>query len=90
MIFLTIVPDLVFVYIEWKIVNSANMSTLRGTEAENSPLFLWHNFIDFMEKELCTKFDILISSHEVIKFKNFESGMSDVITANIQNNSSFS
>ena len=60
-----------------------------GPSAKNSPLFLWHNFNDFMEKEPCTKFcGVLISSHEVLKLQNFESGGIDVIPANIQNISS--
>ena len=34
----------------------------------------------------CTKFcGILISSHEVVKLQSFESGVSDVIPANVQN-----
>ena len=48
--------------------------------------FLWHNFNKFMEKEAFAKFrGVLISSHEVMKLKSFESGVSDVITANAQN-----
>ena len=51
--------------------------------------FLWHNINDFMEKELCTKFcGALINSHEIMKLQSFESGVSDVITADVQNNSS--
>ena len=39
-----------------------------------------------MEKEPCTKFcGVLISSREVMKLQSFESGVSDVITANVQN-----
>ena len=39
-----------------------------------------------MEKELCTKFcGALISSYEVMKLQSFESGVSEVITANVQN-----
>ena len=39
-----------------------------------------------MEKEAFAKFrGVLISSHEVMKLKSFESGVSDVITANAQN-----
>ena len=39
-----------------------------------------------MEKEPCTKFcGVLISSREVMKLQSFESGVSDVITANTQN-----
>ena len=30
--------------------------SLKGAWGQNSPLFLWHNFNDFMEKELWTKF----------------------------------
>ena len=34
----------------------------------NVPLFLCHEFNDFMEKEPCTKFcGVVISSHEVMK-----------------------
>ena len=52
---------------------------------ENSPLFLWHNFNDFMENKPCTKFcGVLISSHEVMKLQSSESGTSDVIPANVQ------
>ena len=41
-----------------------------------------------MEKELCTKFcSVLISSHEAMNLQSFESGVSDVIPANVQNNS---
>ena len=54
-------------------------------EAKSSPLFLWHNFNDFMEKEPCTKFcGVLTSSHEVMKLQSFESSMSDIILANVQ------
>ena len=39
-----------------------------------------------MEKEPCTKFcGILISSHKVMKLQSFESGVSDVTPANVQN-----
>ena len=39
-----------------------------------------------MEKKAFTKFrGVVISSHEVMKSKSFESGVSDVITANAQN-----
>ena len=39
-----------------------------------------------MEKEPCTKFcGILISSHKVMKLQSFESGVSDVTLANVQN-----
>ena len=42
-----------------------------------------------MEKELCAKFcGILISSREVTKLQSFELGVSDVIPANVKNNSS--
>ena len=60
---------------------------LNGTWGQNSSLFLWHEFYDFMEKEPCTKFcGVLIhSSHEVMKLQSFESGMIDVIPANVQN-----
>ena len=52
-----------------------------------TPQFLWHNFNDFMEKELCIKFcGVVISFHEGMKLQSFESGMSDVIPTNIQNN----
>ena len=55
--------------------------------AKQSPLFLWHNFNDFMEKEPCTKFcSVLISSHEVMKLESFESDMSGIIHTNIQKN----
>ena len=58
----------------------------RGIEVKNSPLFLWHNFNDFMVKEPCTKFcRVLIISHEVMKLQSFESGVSDVTPANLQN-----
>ena len=60
---------------------------LNGTWGQNSSLFLWHEFNDFMEKEPCTKFcGVLIrSSHEVMKLQSFESGVIDVIPANVQN-----
>ena len=39
-----------------------------------------------MEKEPCTKFcGVLFRFHEVIKLQSFEFGLSDVITANVQN-----
>ena len=39
-----------------------------------------------MEKEPCTKFcGILISSHKEMKLQSFESGVSDVTPANVQN-----
>ena len=42
-----------------------------------------------MEKELCTKFcGALTSSQEVMKLQGFKSGVSDVIPANVLNNSS--
>ena len=54
---------------------------------KNSPQLLWHNFNDFMEKVLCTKFcDVLVSSEEVMKLQNVESVMNDIIPANVQNN----
>ena len=38
-----------------------------------------------MEKESCTKFcGVLLSSHEVMKFRKFESGVSVVIPVNVQ------
>ena len=56
-------------------------------DAKNSPLCLRHNFNDLIEKEIGTEFrDVLISSHEVMKLQNFESDVSDVIIANVQNN----
>ena len=55
-----------------------------GAEAKKSPLFLCHNFNDFMEKEPCTKFcGVVISSHEVMKLQSSESGVSDIIPPNI-------
>ena len=57
--------------------------------AKQSPLLLCHNFNDFMEKEPCANFCIvLISSHEVMKLKSFESDVSGFIPANVQNISS--
>ena len=42
-----------------------------------------------MENKPCTKFyGVLISSHEVIKLQIFDSGINDVILANVQNISS--
>ena len=39
-----------------------------------------------MEKELCAKFcGASISSYEVVKLQSFESGVSEVITANVKN-----
>ena len=47
----------------------------RGPEAKKSPLFSWHNFNDFMEKEPCTKFcGVLISSHECYEVAKFSTG----------------
>ena len=38
-----------------------------------------------MEKELCTKFcGVLIVFHEVMELQSFESGVSDVMPANVQ------
>ena len=55
-----------------------------GPEVKNSTLILKYNFNVFMEKGPCTKFyGVLISSHEVMKLKSFESGVSDVIPANV-------
>ena len=60
-----------------------------GLLAKSSHRFLWHNFNDFMEKESCTKFcGALISSREVMKLQSFESVVSGVIPANIENISS--
>ena len=37
-----------------------------GHEAKTSPLFLWHIFIDFIDKEVCAKFcSVLIRFHKV-------------------------
>ena len=45
-----------------------NFPKVRGPEAKNSPLFLWLNFNDFIEREPCTKFrDALIRSRKVMK-----------------------
>ena len=45
---------------------------LKGTWGQNSPLFLWHNFNDFMEKESLYKvlrsFDQFSKSYEITKF----------------------
>ena len=39
-----------------------------------------------MVKEPCTKYrGVLISSHEARKLQSFQSGISDTITANVQN-----
>ena len=47
---------------------------------KNSPLFLYHNFNDFMEKEPCAKpCGVAIISHEVMKLYSSESGVSDTI-----------
>ena len=46
-------------------------------------------FVNFIEKESCTKFcGILVRFHEIIKLQSFEFSLSDVIPANIQNISS--
>ena len=43
-------------------------------------------FVNFMEKESCTKFcGVLAGFHEVIKLQSFEFSVSDVIPANVQN-----
>ena len=57
------------------------VQSLRGLEAKNSSLFLWHNFKDFMNK-------VFWCSHEIMKLQSFESGVSDVILTNAQNISS--
>ena len=55
---------------------------LKGIGSQKLTLLV--NFNDFMEKEPCSKFcGILISSHEVMKLQSFESGVSDVIPANV-------
>ena len=42
------------------------------------------SMILWRKKELCTKFcGVLISSHEVMKLKSFEQGVSDVILENL-------
>ena len=44
-----------------------------------------------MDKEPCTTFcGALISSHEVIRLQGFESSLTDVIPANVQNISALS
>ena len=60
---------------------------LKWDRGQNSSLFLWHNFNDFMEKEPCTKLcGVLIhSSHELMKLQSFESDVIDVIPGNVQN-----
>ena len=51
----------------------------RGLEAKTLPMFLWNNFVNFMEKDPCTKFcGVLIRFHEVIKLQSFEFSVSDV------------
>ena len=61
----------------------------RRPEAKKLPLFLWYNFNDFMEKARCTKYcDVLISFQEVVNLQSFQSGVSDVKLANVQNISS--
>ena len=58
---------------------------LRGPEPKISPLLLWHNFNDSMEKESCTEFcSALIISHKVMKLLSFETGTSDAIPVNIE------
>ena len=60
--------------------------TLSGPEAKTSHLFLWHVFVNFMEKEHCTKFCCaLIKFQEVIKLQSFIFSISDAIPANVQN-----
>ena len=69
-------------------VRTLLMASLFSLKWKCFGLFLWHNFNGFMEKGLFTKFcGVFISSHEVIKLQIFESGVGDVILANIQNNS---
>ena len=54
-----------------------------GPEVKDSPLLLCHNFNNFNEKDLCTMFfGALISSHEVMQLKSFESRMTYVIPVN--------
>ena len=58
----------------------------RGPEVKTSPLFFWQVFVNFMEKELCTKFCVvLIRFHEVIKLQSSEFSVSNVKSANVQN-----
>ena len=60
--------------------------TLGGPEAKTSHLFLWHVFVNFMEKEHCTKFCCaLIRFQEVIKLQSFVFTISDATPANVQN-----
>ena len=52
----------------------------RGPETKTPSLFLWHIFVDFMDKEPCTKFcGVLIRFREVVKLQSFEFNVSDVI-----------
>ena len=51
-------------------------------------VILLHDFNDLMEKDPSTKFcGVLISSHEVIKLKSFESGVNNIIPENVQKTS---
>ena len=43
-------------------------------------------FVNFMEKEPCTRFHgLLVRIHEVIELQSFEFSVSDFVTANVQN-----
>ena len=54
-----------------------------------SPVFLAYAFVNFMEKESCTKFcGVFVRFHEIIKLQSFEFSVSDAIPANVQNISS--
>ena len=60
------------------------MDRFKGYPKPKTHPFLCHNFSDFIENEACTKFcGVLISSHEVVKLQSSESGLSDIIPANI-------
>ena len=62
---------------------------LKRTFDQNVTLFLWHGFVNFTEKEPCTKFHgVFVRFDEVIKLQAAEFSESDIITADVQNISS--
>ena len=57
----------------------------RRPEAKTSPESLWHIFVNFMEKESCTKFcNALVRFNKAIKLQSFELSVRDVIPANVR------
>ena len=71
----------VFNIVKRMVKTNQDITSEKCLEAKTSPLFLWHIFIYFMDKEPCTKFcGMLIRFHEVLN-----KSVSEVISANVQN-----